>query len=74
MQKLGADSVAPHTIGPETGGLLGALPTERVRVRRVDRVGSCLFRGLLVPFVGHIAIVADMHIPPGKNRYAANAR
>lgn len=62
-----ADGMAPHAIRPEIGGLPGALPAEHVCVRSADQAGRRLFRGLLVPFIGHVVIVADMHMPPGIN-------
>jgi len=54
-----------HALRPEIGSLLRAPAAEHVCVGRADGVGCRLFARLLVPFVGHVAIVADMHIPPG---------
>ena len=54
-----------HTVRPEIGGLPGALATKHVCVGHADRVVCRLFPGLLVPFMGHAAIVADTHTPPG---------
>jgi len=55
-----ADGMAAHAMMPELGCLPCALVAEHVCVGLADRVVCCLFPSLLVPFVSHFAIVADM--------------
>ncbi|MGO9187272.1 MAG: hypothetical protein ACLP8X_02245, partial [Streptosporangiaceae bacterium] len=59
--------MAAHAIRAEIRSLSRALATEHVCIGSADRVLRRLFASLIVPFIGHAAIVADMDIPSGGN-------
>lgn len=64
------DGMAAHAVRPEIGGLPVALLVEHADVGRADRVACCPFAGLLIPFISHAVIVADMRMPPGRKTIA----
>jgi hypothetical protein len=57
--------MATHSVRTEVRSFSYAFAAEYVCVGSADRVLCRLFAGILVPFVGHGAIGADMHIPSG---------
>jgi len=57
--------MAAHAIRAEVSSRSRALATQHVRIGSADRVLCRLFASLIIPFIGHAAIVADIDIPPG---------
>lgn len=61
--------MAAHAIRVEIRSLSRALATQYVCIGSTDLVLRRLFASLIVPFIGHAAIVTDMDIPVGRQSH-----